>query len=143
VGLFFEQHAPDPRLVQLIAQAIQEAPPADANATQQRAKTLVGENPALVGIVSDALAQPAPTGTNPAQKANTQATQVANQLLGGASFNTGRFVIALLIFALLLGGGIAANACSQTASGSTLFALATTVFGVVSAFLGTEKSGTS
>jgi hypothetical protein len=142
VGLFFEQRTPDPGFVQLIAQAIQETPPAGADAITQRAKDLVGENPTLVHAVSEGLRQTPPTGADAAQKANKQAAQVANQLLGGSSFNTGRFVIALAIFALLLGGGITANACGQTASGSTLFALATTVFGVVSAFLGTEKSAT-
>jgi hypothetical protein len=55
---------------------------------------------------------------------------------GGAKFNTGRFLVALGIFLLLLAGGITTDALKLTNSYPTLFALSATIFG----FLGGEKS---
>jgi hypothetical protein len=71
--------------------------------------------------------------------ATAKAEALSNQLLGGPSFNTGRFVVALLIFLALLGAAIGADAAELKSSPAALYALATTVFGVVVGFLGSEK----
>jgi hypothetical protein len=73
-------------------------------------------------------------------KAVTIAGDAAKALLGGAKFKTGRFFIALAIFALLVVGGILTDVNGHAGSSTALFGFAGTVFGVVTAFLGTEKS---
>jgi len=137
LGLFFDQRRPDPRVVGLLREAIQTPPPHDA---QQQAARLAGELKPLTEPVRAALeSQPPADPADAAALASAKAEAITNELLGGSSFNTGRFLVALLIFAVLLGGAIATDAVELKSSPAALYALATTVFGVVVGFLGSEK----
>ena len=49
-------------------------------------------------------------------------------------------MIAFLIFAALIGGGVATEATPLTTASGTLFGFAGAIFGIVTAFLGSEKS---
>jgi hypothetical protein len=91
----------------------------------------------VVQTLTDAIARPTPE--NPGATAKEMAQGAVDELLGGSSFNTGRFVIAFIIFAALVGGGIACEATHLTTSTGTLFGFAGAVFGIVTAFLGSEK----
>ena len=59
-----------------------------------------------------------------------------------ARFKAGRFVGALLIFVVLAGSGVVADVFNHASSSNALFGFAGTIFGVVTAFLGAEKSAT-
>lgn len=72
-------------------------------------------------------------------QADTVARDVAGAASAKATFNSGRFFIALAIFVALLVGGLVADIGGHTASSTALYGFAGTVFGVVAAFLGTEK----
>jgi hypothetical protein len=139
VGLFFERRTPSPDVVNLVESALRTPPlmPPAPDATQQHATRLAGEVNPLVQTFSDALDSPTPA--NPEAAAKVMAQGAMDQLLGGPSFNTGRFVIAFAIFAALVGGGIACDATHLTTSTGTLFGFAGAVFGIVTAFLGSEK----
>jgi hypothetical protein len=138
VGLFFDRQTPSDDVVNLVETALRTPPPVPPapDATQQ-ATHLAGQVHPLVQTLSDALQSPTPA--NPGAAAKVMAQGAVDQLLGGPSFNTGRFVIAFVIFAALVGGGIACEATHLTTSTGTLFGFAGAVFGIVTAFLGTEK----
>jgi hypothetical protein len=136
VGLFFERRAPNPAIVNLMETALQTPPPPQG-ATKPQAVALAGQLHPLVETLSKALDSPQPADPGPAAAVAAQAT--VNQLLGGPSFNTGRFLVAFLIFAALIGGGIATEATHLTTSAGVLFGFAGAIFGIVTAFLGTEK----
>jgi hypothetical protein len=139
VGLFFERRTPSTDVVNLVETALRTPPhvPPAPGATHQQATALAGQLHPLVQTLSDALESPTPP--NPDAAAKVMAQGAVDQLLGGASFNTGRFVIAFAIFAVLVGGGIACEATHLTTSTGTLFGFAGAVFGIVTAFLGSEK----
>ena len=140
MGLFFNNRAPSPDLVDLMQKALDTEPPAAGAATQHEARELAGELRPLTATLTTALASRRPaTGADSTAHATRAAQATVNQLLGGASFNTGRFVIALAIFAALVGGGIATEATHLTTATGTLFGFAGAVFGIVTAFLGIEK----
>jgi hypothetical protein len=136
VGLFFEPRTPSPDVVNLVETALRTQPPAP-DVTEQQARVHAGHLHPLVETLSDALATHPPA--NPGAVAAVKAQATVDQLLGGSSFNTGRFVIAFLIFAALVGGGIATEATHLTTATGTLFGFAGAVFGIVTAFLGSEK----
>jgi hypothetical protein len=135
VGLFFERRTPSPDVVNLVETALRTPPPKppEPDATQQAMSLL---HP-FVQTLSEAFDTPTPP--NPGAAAKVMAQGAVDQLLGGPSFNTGRFVIAFSIFAVLVGGGIATEATHLTTAAGTLFGFAGGVFGIVTAFLGSEK----
>jgi hypothetical protein len=134
VGLFFERRNPSPDAVNLVEAALRAPSPGSAaEATAQAAALL---HP-LVQTVAEAIDSPTPA--DPGATAKVMAQGAVDQLLGGPSFNTGRFVIAICIFVALAGGGIACEATHLTTSTGTLFGFAGAVFGIVTAFLGSEK----
>jgi hypothetical protein len=139
VGLFFERRTPSPDVVNLVETALRTPPPVprEPDATEQAALLARPVVHPLVQTLSDAIATEPPT--NPDETAKAMAQGAVDQLLGGPSFNTGRFVIAFAIFAVLVGGGIACEATHLTTSTGTLFGFAGAVFGIVTAFLGSEK----
>jgi hypothetical protein len=138
MGVFFDQRKPDPRFIELMQRALQ-APPDDQS--DQRAQNLAADFRPLVEPLKAAAKSPAPASAADAEKlASAKAEEVSNQLLGGSSFNTGRFFVALAIFAVLIAAAIYTDAESFKSSPAALFALATTVFGVVVGFLGSEKN---
>jgi hypothetical protein len=136
VGLFFERRTPSPDVVNLVESALRTPPPEPAapGATQQEVTRLL--NP-LAQTLTQAVNTPTPA--NPGATAKVMAQGAVDQLLGGPSFNTWRFVIAFAIFLALAGGGIACEATHLTTSTGTLFGFAGAVFGIVTAFLGSEK----
>ena len=136
MGLFFERRAPSPDVVNLMKTALQTPPPAQGT-TQQQAMALAGDLDPLVQMLSETLDSQPPA--NPGVDAAVAAQATVGQLLGGPSFNTGRFLIAFLIFAVLVGGGIASEATHLTTSAGVLFGFAGAIFGIVTAFLGSEK----
>ena len=137
MGVFFERRVPSPELVGVIAKAFGANPPAEADEPQALADLAAGVGP-LTRTLTSALNTPPPP--NPEAKAAAAAQATVDELLGGSSFNAGRFVIAFSIFAALVGGGIATEATHLTTASGTLFGFAGAIFGVVTAFLGTEKA---
>ena len=134
MGLFFERATPSSDAVNLVETALRTPPPGSpAEATAQATNLL---HP-LMQTLTEAVATPTPE--NPGAAAKVMAQGAIDELLGGSSFNTGRFVIAFSIFAALVGGGIACEATHLTTSTGTLFGFAGAVFGIVTAFLGSEK----
>jgi hypothetical protein len=139
VGLFFDNRAASSDLVDLIQKAFDADPPAPGTA-QQQAATLAGQLHPLAHALTGALASPPlANAADSAVQARATAQATVNQLLGGASLNTGRFLVALAIFAALVGGGVATAATHLATASGTLFGFAGAFFGVATAFLGTEK----
>jgi hypothetical protein len=136
MGLFYERRSPSPELVNQLATAL-AASPSDAAATVQRATELAGNIGPVVRTFATALATPPPA--DPVPPAQAQAQALADELLGGATFNTGRFIVTLLIFTALLVGGIVCEVNNLSTATGTLFTFAGTMFGIVAAFLGAEK----
>lgn len=137
MGLFFEERRPDPRLVELLSNALQSQPPANA---AEQAAVRVGQFQPLANAVSSALAKEPPATPGDANAlAAKDAQAITDELLGGPGFNSGRFFVALTIFLALLAAAIWTDADKLTNSPTALYALATTVFGVVVGFLGSEK----
>lgn len=136
MGLFFEKTAASPELVALMTSALKAEPPPTGTAPAEAALFAAKLSP-LVSTLSTALDSPPPPDVSTAATAHAQ--NVIDELLGGPSFNTGRFVIAFSIFAALVGGGIATEATHLTTASGTLFGFAGAIFGIVTAFLGTEK----
>ncbi len=89
--------------------------------------------------IQTALMEPPPAD---AATAAAQAEQRASAALAEAPnrFQAGRFLGAFAIFALLVAGGVVTDGIHQAASSAALFAMGTTLLGVVVAFFGTEKS---
>ena len=139
MGLFFERRTPGPDVVNAVEAALRTPPrvPPEPDATHQEATALAAQVHPLIATLSNALDSPTPA--NPDAAAKVMAQGAVDQLLGGPSFNTGRFVIAFSVFAALVGGGIACEATHLTTSTGTLFGFAGAVFGIVTAFLGSEK----
>lgn len=138
MGLFFDQRKPDPRLVELVKTAIQTPQSPDP---ERHIAAMMDQFKPLAEPLTIALAAAPQADPADAEKlATAKAEAITNELLGGASFNTGRFLTALAIFAVLLGAAIGTDAAGLKTSPPALFALATTVFGVVVGFLGSEKA---
>ena len=136
MGLFCERQSPSPDLVNLMSEALQaERPP--PGEVQQRSVQLAGRLHPLTQAFGAALNTPPPANPDAVATANAQA--LVNQLLGGAKFNSGRFVIATTMFLALVGGGIATEATHLATASGTLFGFAGAIFGIVTAFLGSEK----
>jgi hypothetical protein len=144
MGIFFEQK-PSTDFVNLVETAINTPPPPVADLGAE-AVALAGRIKPLVNCFATALSTAPPTGPNANAAAHTAATTatqtVVNQLLGGKSFNTGRFLIALFIFGALLAVGVWTEDIHLTTASGFLFGFAGAIFGVVTAYLGSEKSST-
>ncbi len=139
MGLFFEARRPTPEVTRLLETAF--ATPAGGVADPQaEAAAMAGSKTALVPALTSALQA---TPADPKGAASQAAQDVTNQLLGGAAFNTWRFVIAFVIFGSLVGGGIACEATHLMSSSGTLFGFAGAIFGIVTAFLGSESAKSS
>jgi hypothetical protein len=141
VGLFFES----PDLVNLIETALRTPPPPQSSedATWMATQMATDLLHPLVQTLSEALQSPTPA--NPHAAAKVMAQGAMDELLAELplntrpSFITSRFLIAISIFAVLAGGGVATEAIHLTTAAGTLFGFAGGVFGVVTAFLGSEK----
>ena len=92
-----------------------------------------------------ALNAPAPaTSADLNKQAQALATEVSSpQRTQAAELNATNLVIAILIVIALIGAGIGTNAAGLTTSTTSLFALATTAFGIVVGLLTGEKPTTA
>jgi hypothetical protein len=135
---FLEQPKPDSQLVALFHEAIQRPPSDDPD--KDVAAMAVRLQPLSEQLTAALATTPPNRSADVRTLANAKAAEVTSQLLGGASFNTGRFFVALGIFGALLGAAIGTDIANLKSSPTALYALATTVFGVVVGFLGSEKS---
>ncbi len=88
----------------------------------------------LMGAALEMTADPDP-GRRAAQAAELT-HKAAKGVHSSPTFQTGRFLVALLLFAALLGGGLVPDIYKLTASSSALYGLAATVLGTVIAFVG-------
>ena len=98
-------------MLDLFDTALRMPPPAP-EAVNREARQPIGQLDPLTPAVMTSLG--APTPSSPAVDATTSAQAAVDQLLGGPTFNTGRSVIAFLIFVALVGGGIATEATHLT-----------------------------
>jgi hypothetical protein len=110
MGLFFEQEAPPSKAAQRLHPHVMNALELDPNDNEREAEAQVIAN------------------------------QAARELVSNARFKAGRFMIALAIFVALVVGGAMMDVTGHGTSSNALYGFAGTVFGVVAAFLGTEKS---
>ena len=137
MGLFYDRRSPSPELVDELATAFATPPSADPADAYRRAADLAGNVGPVVRNFATAFATPPPADTS--AQARAQAQALANELLGGTTFNTGRFFVTLLIFTALIVGGIVCEVNNLSTATGTLFTFAGTMFGIVAAFLGAEK----
>jgi hypothetical protein len=138
VGLFFEK-TPNPDVTSMIAEGYRSQPPADNDLDDQIQSYLGRLNHPLAQVMTTALRHPA-VGTQEAQAlARREAAKLPSPAADGTQFKAGRFAIAILLFAALVGGGIGTDAAHMTASSAAMFGFAGSVFGLVTAFLSTEK----
>jgi hypothetical protein len=134
MGLFFEQE-PIADDISLLAKAYEEDPPADKEAMNEQALGYLRELRApLVLSVETALKDGPVRGREARARARGLPFAPASP-----RFNTGRFLFALLIFFALVGGGTWADVANRPVTAGAVFGFAGGVFGVVTAFLGSEK----
>lgn len=91
-----------------------------------------------------ALNAPAPaTSADLDKQAQALATEVSSPRTQAAELNSTNLVIGILIVIAFVGAGIGTNAAGLTTSTTSLFALATTAFGIVVGLLTGEKPTTA
>jgi hypothetical protein len=140
MGLFFEK-MPSPEVTNLLAEAYRQEPPATDEALAEQTRryiSVLGEplRPALTA----ALLNPAMTAEEAKAHATVRAASLSNLMsTGDTKFNALRFLMALALFVALVAGGSVADSAHMTASAGALFGFAGSVFGVVTAFLASEK----
>jgi hypothetical protein len=135
MGLFFDK-VPDAGATSLLAEAHQQQPPPNEQLAAQQTLAMMARLP-LARQIEQALMEPA---TDPAHaQAQAEAEAAALPATTTMKFNATRFGLALLLFAALVGAGAGTDAAHMTASSAAFFSFAGSVFGVVTAFLGTEK----
>jgi len=138
MGIFFERTGEKSPLARVIGEALAEAPPADGQ-VQARTTARLGELAPLFHAVESALQMQPPDPSQVENEANVRTAAVANELLGGPKFNTGRFVITVVIFAAIVGAAVWTEAANLSTSPGVLFGFAGSLFGIVVGFLGGEK----
>ena len=83
------------------------------------------------------------TGKDAQELADAMAASIRTRRARPAQFLVARFVGSLVIFGILVAGGVAADVLGYASSSNALFGFAGAVFGIVTAFLGTEKRGSA
>jgi hypothetical protein len=138
MGLFFDKATgpAEPDKADVLADAYREQPPATEDEFDTlRLQYLPRADEEFSSHLATALRTPALTH----EQAHEQARSLRLQGATNQPFHAWRFAIAFALFALLVGGGIATDAAHMSSSSGALFGFAGSVFGVVVAFLGTEK----
>jgi hypothetical protein len=94
-------------------------------------------------VLTEAMLQPPLASEADArQQAKVPARRAARSAVtGGGKFETGRFIGAVVIFGVLLGVAVAADALDWVSDPKYLYAFPTTVLGVIVGLLGGEKKG--
>jgi len=95
--------------------------------------------PALTQALTRAFAADA-LGPDDADRAAAAAVGGIRARARPGRLHTSRLVVSVILFGLLLGGGVATEATGLGGSSQALFGFAGSVFGVVVGFLGSEKS---
>ena len=151
MGIFFgpsimpRAREAEPALKEAIVKALR-AQPATGEQLNNQADELTNKVAPIAGparntirtAVRDALA------TQPPEPAQLDAAAVAKtnaitQQLTSKPFQTGRFIGAIIIFAVIIAVGITTDALGWADSSKALFGFGTTIFGVVVGLLGGEK----
>jgi len=138
VGIFFERAGAASALVPILEHAYAQPPPPDADATAAAVhQHLADFNPVVAAVRSAVVSEPP---ADPGAQAQQAAQAAANALLGGATLNTGRFLVAAAIFLALLGTAIGCDASGLTSSTTAIYSLVSSIFGVIVGVLGGENT---
>jgi hypothetical protein len=137
MGVFFDR-GPSPEEIDLLAEAYRHPRTQDADLDTQVGYYLRQLGGPQVDSVLTALRSPALADQQAHARARRTAVARAS-VPPPTTFHTARFVGAVLIFAALGAGGAVADAANLTPTSAALFGFAGSVFGVVTALLGSEK----
>ena len=96
----------------------------------------------IKGAIADAL-ETEPPATTEDREGEAEARTAEIAPAGYAKFNTGRFVGAIVIFAVIVVAAIVCEATDLSDSSKALWGFAATIFGVVVGFLGGEKAASA
>jgi hypothetical protein len=137
MGVFFDR-GPSPEEIDLLAEAYRQEPPQDADMDRSVGYYLRQLGGPQVDSVITALRSPG-LGDQQAQVRARRAAVARASPPPPTTFHAGRFVGAVLIFAAVGAGGAVADAANLAPTSAALFGFAGSVFGVVTALLGSEK----
>lgn len=137
MGVFFEREGSNSPLVPILEAAYRQPPPPLASLDDEVQRFASSFNP-VGATVQAALSSEPPTDPGGAAKAAAQAASDA--MAGSPTFQSTRFLVAMVIFLALLGIAIGCDASGLTSSTTALYSLASSLFGVIVGFLGGEKS---
>jgi hypothetical protein len=133
MGLFFERTAHQSPITDLVRVALLKSPPTNPEAEAAR---IASEYLPLIRTLTTML-KTTPPDTQAAIASTSK--EAADELLGDKTFNTVRFLVATGIFVVLVIAAVATDVADLKSSPAALYALATTVFGIVVGFLSAEK----
>ena len=137
MGIFFDR-GPSPEEIDLLAEAYRGSPVRDEDLDAQLGYYLRQFGGPHVDSVVTALRSPE-LGPQQAQVRARRTAVARASLPPPTTFHAARFVGAVLIFAALGAGAAVADAANLAATSAALFGFAGSVFGVVTALLGSEK----
>lgn len=158
MGIFFEPRRVDPEVEPAVESGLydflmQEPPTSDAEVsrlTDQKADAIVTRLPVPYQLHSrklfydafaDALRERSPgTPLLGWKQASQRTKRVMKQIGGTGDFQTQRFLFAVLIFAVVVGGAAAADAAGLPDSSKALYGFGASIFGVIVGILGGETS---
>lgn len=141
MGLFFERDPHQSSLAASLEDAFNMTPP-DTREEADHMAGLMAEtvySPVHASLRAALLSPPPANPTRAALASQALVGSSANSLQGPVVFNTGRFLVALVIFFIVLGAAIGTDAAGLTNSPTALYGFAGSIFGVVVGYLGAEK----
>jgi hypothetical protein len=136
MGVFFQKQGSGSPLMPILEAAYRQRPPSDTLLEDEVERFTSSFNPVQAALHT-ALTSETPADPNAA--AQTAAQAAANAIAGSPTFQTRRFVGAMLIFLALLGTAIGCDASGLTTSTTALYSLVASLFGVIVGFLGGEN----
>lgn len=136
MGLFFDR-PPSQDQVNTLATAYERQPPAPDELDHVANQFLRQFDGIHLNMLTSAL-RSEPMESQEAQQ-RAQTAMAHGRARPPAQFKPLRFTFALLIFLCLVGAGIGSDAAHLASAPGALFGFAGSVFGLVTAFLGTEK----
>jgi hypothetical protein len=158
MGIFFEPRRVQPTVVQpALENALRDAYLEDRPVSGADALVAAGDRaepvlaylpdelkpeykPLVVDALREALNNDPPPLSDASKAAAEKASKVMVQVSAGGEFKTGRFIGALVIFAVIVGGAAGADAAGLPDSSKALYGFAATIFGLVVGLLGGEKT---
>jgi hypothetical protein len=161
MGVFFEQPRTKATVQQALrttlTDALMQTPPETAATATEQASELAGpilelvpdslvsayQSP-LTAALRTALMQPTPSHLAVADVAGTAAAaQTMSHVPDESGFRADRFMVAVAIFAIVVGAALGADAGGLSDSSKALYGFAASIFGVIVGLLGGEKSSTN